>query len=841
MRWGPSSPDKSPAPAALLVFALAGGLLGFFFEIHQAFLAAASVGIPGRTAGGFAVAFAVSLALGFGVDRKAGPGLRRVLQKGTAAFCQAAMFAALGYIASILFRNTAFLFRWDGLMQDILLVYPAFAGVTLLVAIGLRLAVRGSPATASLLTFLLFAAYVLVRTGSIVGAGIALLYCLYLVMLGRFAAGGLARLLGVPLASALETLLVSFVGGILINYVLWYAIGRLGLLYPATAWAVVPTVTAAGLFRYGRSSAAAARAAFVDARTTLETRPSPTTAVLLNVTLFCLLVLVAVLTIRFPGNADSSARMYCATVYKFAEMHRIVFPPFYQHWPLIFQPLLVEVTGLPPFLFGGITALRFFHGTVYFSFIPFLILLCRRYGLPQRTIVVFVLILMSSSFSFCLAYFDKPSVLAFPAFIALLAVCLVMLKVPGPWLIVLAGMLTATIAGAKLVLLHGAVAALAALGIALLFGRVRQAPAQWRRSILVAVGIVVVVGSVHAIQNFHLRGNPLHPFAAGIFKSSADYPEELKFADVPRNIYHRTMPNERPSQISTINVDPSRGMYRPYVHDSPDRGGRGYGISKMSVTVAVILTAILLPVILLIRADRITVYCTVVAAISFFVWFGWIGDGWRYSTFFPGIALLSAVLVSRPLLPNRHLDRIWRHLFLVLLVGSIPLGLYFTAGLPTSRHLYDFLRQRGKMHESLAPAPHVVTSHLQAQRASRPILLVADLEVSQYGFFQPNFLYQPIHWRQDLFTNMVYLAEIRPTHLLTSRPLESSVLIEHYPFLSEHLVLEKDFRVPRQPMFLYRFDDWTPWQEWQAEYRQKEEHVPGHIADIKRVLDRYRR
>ena len=154
--------------------------------------------------------------------------------------------------------------------------------------------------------------------------------------------------------------------------------------------------------------------------------------------------------------------------------------------------------------------------------------------------------------------------------------------------------------------------------------------------------------------------------------------------------------------------------------------------------------------------------------------------------------------------------------------------------------MFNYLLNRAEKHESLEPEIHFVTTHLREQNDSKPVLLVADMSVSQYGFFQPNFLYQPIHWRKKLFTNMVYLSVIKPTHLLTSGKLDNSILIKHYPFLKEHLVLEKVVHQPGKPMELYRFDDRTPWERYHAEYLQKETFIPGHIEDIQRILNKYR-
>ncbi len=840
MRWGFSIAGRSVRPATLLLWAFSGGLVGFYYQIHQVFLANSTEHIPSRTSTGFVVGAGLSLLLCLLVKICAGPAIQRVFRRGIAITSGVALSGAILYACYILFQNTEFLFRYDGTYADILRLYPAFAAATIVMGIILRFTIRGSLATSTMAVFLLATAYILIKTGSVIGVSICLFYYLYLILLGRLAIDGIARLVRLRFDSALETLLVSFVLGILANYVLWYTLGQLSLLYAATVYCTVLIVLTAGLVRHGISIIGATRTTTSAAYTLLNHKPSLTTCVLLNVTLFCLLLLIALLTIKFPGNEDSSARMYCATVFKFAEMHRTVFLPFYQHWPLIFQPLLLEISGLPPFLAGGITALRFFHGSVYFSFIPFIILLCKTYRLSYRTLVLFLLIIVASSSTFGWAYFDKPNVIAFPAFISLLVISLVMLVELKTWHIVLLGAQAAIISNSKLVLVHGAILCIAMLAVYFAFNRPTIRGGNSRRAVILSLGIFLAAGSLHAIQNTYLRGNPVHPFAAELFSSSRDYPEELRFARIPSSFYEKTMPTARPSHISTLNLDSSRGMYRPFIHDSPDKGGRGYGITATSVTIAVVLVFVLLPIILLIQPNRVIVFCGLMVTLSFFIWFGWIGDGLRYSAFLPSIALLGAVLVGKPVLANRYFDLAWRYLFYGLLVFSIPIAIYFSAGLPTTGHLVKFLLDREKKHESLDPGVHVATTHLREQSEAKPVLLVADMTVSQYGFFQPNFVYQPIHWRKDLFTNMVYLTEIKPTHLLTVRLIENSILTEHYPFLADYLTLETELWVPRKPMRLYRFEDDTPWEAFHLEYRQKEEFVPGHIEDIKRVLDKYR-
>lgn len=823
-----------------LAYVLSGGLIGYYYQIHRVFLDATTKGIPTRTAMGFVVGAGIGLLFCLLMKAVAGSQLYRVLKKSLGASTNFLIYAASAYLAYILLKNSQTVFRSESHVYDILAVYPLFAALALVAALTIKHKTRNPFAVSSLFTFLVFASYIAIKTGTVTGLGIALVYYLYLLVLGRFIAGGIAKIVRMPLDTPLETLLVSFVSGILGNYVLWYILGQLFLLYSATAYCVGFLVLGSGVLRYGRSALRGAKATIHVAADLLDRRTDHTASVLANVTLFVLLLLIAVLTIRFPGSGDSAARMYCATVFKFTEMHGFVFPPFFQHWPLLYQPLLLETTGLPLYLTGGITALRFFHGTIYFSFIPFLVLLCRRHDLPFRTIVIFTLIVVASSFSLRLAYFDKPSVIAYPAVTSLLAVCLVMLRYPRPWYAVIAGALTAIIYNSKLVLILGAAAAIVLLTVHLaLSGSVKNNGA-WRRAIAVALGLFIVAAAPHAIQNTCLRGNPLHPFAADVFQTSRDFPEELAFAEIPGEFYRKTMPTAMPAEISSINLDKSEGMYGPYVHDRYAPNNRKGRYTRYSVSVVVILASVLMPVFVIIRRDVITVFCAVSAAVSFYFWFGWIGDGLRYSTFFPCMALLISILVSRPLLGNRTLDVVWRYLFYGLLVLSIPIGIYFTAADPGTAHVVDSLLNRSDKHKWLEPGIHMTTTYLRQHSESKPVLLVADMTVTQYGFFQPNFLYQPIHWRDDFFTNMVYLSTIKPTHLMTPGSLDNSLLIKHYPFLRDHLSLEKIVHEPGVHFQLYQFDDETPWAEYHAEHVRKEAFVPGHLKDIKRFLKRYR-
>ena len=253
MRWGFPTTKKAISPATILVYAFSGGLLGYFFQIHKVFLEGSSHNIPVRTAKGFIAAGILSFFLCFIFKIIASSAIHRVLKKGIVAFSHLTLYAALAYLSYILLKNTESLFRFDSLLQDILLVYPVFVAMSLVATLILRFTIRGSFASSSIVTFLLFASYILIKTGSVIGFTITLFYYVYLILLGRFSAGGIARLLRIKFDSALDALLISFVCGILSNYVVWYIIGQMTLLYSATVYGVVLLVSVAGFIRYGKS------------------------------------------------------------------------------------------------------------------------------------------------------------------------------------------------------------------------------------------------------------------------------------------------------------------------------------------------------------------------------------------------------------------------------------------------------------------------------------------------------------------------------------------------------------------------------------------------------------
>ncbi len=838
-------------------YVLSFGLAGLGFQVHRVFTAASADNIPFRTALGFATGALVAGAVLFAF-RYLGPAPRQVARQSFAWTARIFMFAATVYLAVVVTYNTAALMPYTRIFPDALTLYVLFLALSVIVFLVLKVTIRSSFAGASIAVFLLCVTALLYWTETLPGLAWLAAYDLYLFLLGRFIAGGLSRCLRFPFDSALQKSIVSFVFGILGNYLLWYGFGRLGLLYPQTVFALVVPVLIGGLIRYHRGLLSGVRGLLADAHRLFRDQPDPTAAGLLNVTLFCLLMLVLVLTVAYPGSSDSSDRMYCATIYKFAELHRIVLPPFFQHWPLLFQPMLLEMTGLPLYLAGGITPLRFFHGSVYFAFVPVVVLFCRRYNLPFRTVVILVLLVVSSSSSLQGAYTDKPEALAFPAFLSLLAMCLVVLQKSRPWDVILVGALAAVVYTTKPVLMIGVVICI----VLVVSGRALAGRGDGRsgigKAVVVATCVFLVTSSVHTVQNIVLRGNPIHPFAADIFTASRDYPEEARFAEIPDFFYRETMPIVAPEGVSMIDLDQSGGMYGPLLGwkdmappqwDIKQKRPR-WGVAKKSISAVAILMLLLSPILLVIRADRVTTFLVVLTAASFFIWFGWIGDSLRYSTLLPSLVLLAAVVVSRPFLANRYLDLLWRYAVYALLIGSIPLGLQFTFN--DQYHVFDVRYQPASLLSVPGPVKYLqhrtepkrlqnpVTAWLKHQPGAAPILLVDDVQIGQFGLYQPNFLFKPLHWRHDLITPMVYLAEIRPTHLLTTGKLQKSSLITKYPFLATDLELAIQFRLGQKTWRIYKFREDTPWSKYGAQAREKEEANPGHIAAIRRTLRRSR-
>jgi hypothetical protein len=665
---------------------------------------------------------------------------------------------------------------------------------------------------------------------------IALIYLLYLISFGRLIVACIDKFFGFQISPGHETVALSLTFGVLGNYLLWYCLGRLSLLYAFSAICFVGLVLAAGFFFYRRVLWRLLVTSF--SQWSLPRDVDPVSAIWLNISLYCLLLVFTVICIRIPGHFDSSAIMYCSSIYRFAKLHQIVFLPFSLHWPLIFQPLLFEVTGLPIYLLGEISALRVFNVLIFFSFFPFLMLLRQAYALSRRVTVILVFLYMSSSFTFSMTYSDKPEVIAFPAFLSLLVICLLMLKEVKAWYILAVGGLLSIIYNTKLVLIFSSLFPVLLLCIFLLAKRPESSAGGNKKAVLISIMIFFGICAIHFAQNFMLRGNPFHPFASNIFRASHNYPEETRYTATPKRYYKQTIPIQMPSRISGINLDDTRGMYRPLLMPKHPSRKISYWHLRYSLNIVIILISVALPILLLLNSDRLILFCSLAASFSFFLWFGWIGDALRYSTFFPSIALLSALLLGKKTLPNLYFDKCWRYLIYIILILSVPLGITSTYQKKAPAEIFELIYTAGKPSTHINPHLHPVTDYLNKYKEKKPVLLVSDTKISQFGFFQPNFLFQPWHSSESI--SMVYITKIKPTHLLTSKFLDESALTKKYPTLRDFLEFEKIFITDKDILKLYRFDPYMPWDRYYLEFAEKQAFSRNLLSDLESFSNSYR-
>ena len=125
--------------------------------------------------------------------------------------------------------------------------------------------------------------------------------------LGRFIIDGIGKIFKFQISAGLEAGVLAFIFGILGNYLVWYGLGHLALLYPATAVCIIVPVLSAGVYFYGR--------AFKRFLTQIVTEWSKDrsldlpSAVLFNVILYGLILIFAVAGIKFPGDIDSQVDM----------------------------------------------------------------------------------------------------------------------------------------------------------------------------------------------------------------------------------------------------------------------------------------------------------------------------------------------------------------------------------------------------------------------------------------------------------------------------------------------------------------------------------------------------
>jgi hypothetical protein len=481
-----------------------------------------------------------------------------------------------------------------------------------------------------------------------------------------------------------------------------------------------------------------------------------------------------------------------------------------------------------------------FNGLCFFSFVPVLILLSREYGLTKRLVLLMVLLYLASSFSFRMAYSDKPEVIGFPAFLSFLVIGLLALKKLRTWHPIALGGLMAAVFNTKMVLITGTLGSFLILAVFYLTNRPNLVTQDIKRAALISMAIVIVAGSLVPIQNMILRGNPLHPFTAAMLGVSDRFREESEYTAVPRYYYGKTMPIQTPSRIAGINLDARRGMYRPFLKAVFSGFSVTYEPTRDSISVVITLCCVLAPLLLCFNPDRLMFACSSVMLTTFFLWFSWIGDRFRYSTAFPAMCLLTAVWLGGN---RRFLSRFlvgWRSAAIGLLLASIPFALGATFEERTPADVLKFCLFAGAKPGVLKPLLHPVTGYLKDHASEKPVLLVADSRVPKYGLYQPSFFFQPYFYSHKTIS-MAYIAKIKPTHLLTTKILDESILAQKYPFLANYLVLDKSFETENEVWNLYRFKPEVQWDRYFNEFSDRERFSPALVREIESFMIRYRK
>lgn len=800
-----------------VAFSYAIGLVGFFYQLHQIFILQQNEGIAFRTAKGFLIAAAAGFCLYILLRLFPYPFIRIHFYKLLSITAYIFLAGLTFYIAYVTYSNSRYLFDigllWDGIKFFIGYLLSSF-----LLTFLFKHRSNFAFAKASMILFLGASLFIFVKVNLLTGLFISCSYFLFLMCLGHFIIDGIRKIFKFRINAGMEAVILAFIFGILCNYLIWYCLGHLALLYPATAVSVVVPVLSVGIFFYGKAFKRFLAQLFSE-WSMVRSLDLPS-AILLNITLYCIILIFAVIGIKVPGDVDSQVLMYGATLYKFAALHRIAFLPFTFNWPLIFQPLLFEITGLPVYLIGGISAWRLFNFMCFFSFVPILVFLRRSYNLSFRTIIIVLFLYVSSSFTFNMAYSDKPEVLAFPAFLSLLSIGLLMLKETKSWYWLAFAGLASIVYSTKLVLIFGCLIVALLLCASLVINRPRLSLSGNKKILFISLGLFALICFIHASQNMVLRGNPFHPFGSRIFMASNQYPEEVQYLKTPEYYYRRTIPTTMPSLVSGINLDSDWGIYRPLIKAKYPSGHATYWHIRYTINAVTILVFVALPVLLLLNSGVLYLFCSLVAMLSFYIWFGWIGDGLRYSTFFPAVALLTAAYLGQNSLPNEFFDTCWRYLIYIILILSVPFAIASTFVKKEPAEVFDYIFSGKKAPESIRSHQHPVTSYLNDDKKRKPVLLVSELRILQYGCFQPNFLFQPYFSSQTI--NMVYISKIKPTHLLTSEYLDKSILIKKYPTLRTYLTLEKQFFSKSGTLKLYRFQPDVPWENFFTEFSQRE-------------------
>jgi len=316
-------------------------------------------------------------------------------------------------------------------------------------------------------------------------------------------------------------------------------------------------------------------------------------------------------------------------------------------------------------------------------------------------------------------------------------------------------------------------------------------------------------------------------------------PEETEYTFVPRHYYKKTMPVQMPSRIAGINLNRRLGMYRPFIAAAFSGAGISYGPTRDSISVVILLYWMLAPVFLWFNPSRRLLVCSAAGLTSFFIWFAWIGHAFRFSTAFPAMCLLTALCLGGNGLPHRRFDTCWRNVVSGLLLAGIPFALSATFEEKPPADVLRYSAYRGPQPVVMKTLSHPATHYLEARAQEKPVLLVADERIPKYGLYQPSFFFQPSFYTHKPIP-MAYIAKIRPTHLLTTKKLDESILIRTYPFLRNYLEWEKSFETATGMSRLYRFSADVPWDRYFNEYSHQEPISSILINDIERFLNRSR-
>ncbi len=809
----------------------------------------------------FGLRFSVCVLAGFfllqAAGRLLGPSLPRRAGKWASVASYAFLLCGLAYFGYVCAGNISPVTS-SPVFSDFLLWTALFSAVSVLsVFIGAKLDVPYGVSILCLgaLTVAAICSYYGFHTALLRAA----LHFSSILLLGRlFHALVVRRLLPLDTPKSLSGFYVFyFPCGIAANYFLWYFIGIFDLYFKAVGYIVYAAALCLNFL---------VEDGFIGhVKTALRSRnprpaPFPFRQIirrdlfpmaLLTLSSYASIYLLFSMLLPYPGTDDSACRAYISTIDIWANLHGISFLPFRPHFPIVFQPMLFEMTGMPVYLVGDLKSLRIFHFLLSFSAVPFLVWAFDEVsGLSRGFMPMALFLSISSSFSFHLMTSDKPEVLAFPAYLSLLCVCLATLK--NGWrrdYLPLLLLLFSIVSVSKSLFVVPAFTTCVLLGTFTLAAGSRDRAdsgivnaTRYRAGVLAfAFVLFVTLFAVTLVQNICLRGNPIHPFLPGIFTSSLNYPDELWLPGAPDNFYRQSMPRWRLGLVSGMNLDPSRGeMYRPELKKEQAQAGWPL-FAQCSINIGLIWAAVSLPAVLWIKRSTLLFFFSVNAVAGFLAWFVWIGDHMRYSLFFPSMVIFVSVFMASPLVIRPKAGILVKVLSAGLLLASLP-----QAVLPvTINNSIDYSggkERLSKAYASLSKLPdrdffrkerevlkNPVTQYLRRFESTKPRLLKSDgIKPCQFNCYQPSVDYVQNEWVPRM--RLAYVAAFEPTHLLTDKAIAESNIMKDYGFLRQHVELDREFVVQGSKQYLYRFRPDTPWRSYLEEFGPKENYSPA-VAD----------